>query len=165
MSGDTQRIHFIVGEEVGQARCAGVHLSAAKGFFVDDFIDCHLDERRPPKVGGAFLLDEDRVIAGPWCVGTASRIGAKRHRYGGDAHLRKLREVTEARAALNEQVSLTRQVSTGRLIEIDDGQTVLLGNLGEPLTFLPGSGVGRTASHGHVGTRDEALDAFDRADA
>jgi hypothetical protein len=142
-----------------------VHLGAAERLLVDDLVDRHLHERRSAEVGGAALLDEHRVVAHAWGVGTAGGVRTERHRDRRDAHLGELRQVLEAGTTLDEQVGLAGQVGAGGLVEHDHRQPVLPGDLVEPRPLLPRRRVARAAAVGHVGTADRALDALDDADA
>jgi hypothetical protein len=68
------RVELVLGEVVGQATRARVHLGAAERLLVDLLVDGHLHERRAAEVGGAALLDEDRVVAHAGHVGAAGRV-------------------------------------------------------------------------------------------
>ena len=141
-----------------------VHLGPAERLLVDDLVDRHLHERRPAEIGRAAALDEHRVVAHPRRVGAAGGVRPERDGDGRDAHLRHLREVAEARPALDEQVGLAGQVGAGRLVEQDQREPVLLDDLVEALLLAPARRVGRSAAVRHVGAADRHQRVLDDAD-
>ena len=141
-----------------------VHLGPAEGLLVDDLVDRHLHERWPAEIGRAAALDEHGVVAHPRRVRAAGGVRSERNGDGRDAHLRHLREIAEAGAALDEQVGLAGQVGAGRLVEQDQREPVLLDDLVEALLLAPARRVRRSAAVGHVGAADRHQRVLDDTD-
>ena len=126
---DGQRVHVVLGQVVGHARQARVHVAAAQVFGADDLADGGLHQRRAGQEDRALLLDDDGLVAHGRHVGAAGGARAHHHRDLRDALRRHVGLVVEDAAevlAVGEHVVLVRQVGAAAVDQVDAGQAVLL---------------------------------------
>ena len=77
MARDLERVLVVVGEVVGDAGLAAVHLGAAQLFGADDFAGCRLHQRRAAEEDRALVPHDDALVRHRRHVGAAR--GARAH--------------------------------------------------------------------------------------
>ena len=182
----TDGVHLVIGEVLGQAGHLGVLLRATDRLGVGDFAGGHLHQRWAGEEGIGLLLDEDVVIAQTRLVRPTSGRRAEGDTHRRDLHLRELDHLVEESTGLREMgrhnggtdrpvrvVVVLRRVSfaagteiaTGGLDETDVRNAVVAGDLECSHPLLGGIGRERTGGDRRVVAHDHALDAGDDADA
>ena len=164
----SQRVGVVLGEVVGDARVARVHVAAAQLLGRDVLAGRGLHERRAAQEDRAGLLDDDRLVAHRRHVGAAGRARAHHHRDLGDALRRHARLVEEDAAevlAVGEDLGLQRQEGAARVDEIDARQPVLERDLLGPQVLLHRQRIVGAALDRRVVGDDQDLAAGDAADA
>ena len=155
---------LVLGEVVGQAGGARVHLGAAERLVVGLLAGRHLHQRRAAQEHLGLLLDHHGVVAHAGDVGAAGRRVAEDQRDRRLLGRGAARDVAEQLAARDEDLLLRRQVRAARLDQRDRRQPVLLGDLAGAEDLLDRPRVAGPALHGRVVGGDHALDALDDAD-
>ena len=125
---DLQRMAVVLGEVVGHAGNAGVHVGAAQRFGIDHFAGRGLHQRRTAEEDRALFLDDDALVAHRRHVGAAG--GATAHHHGDlrdvlRAHPRLVVEDAAEVFAVREDLVLQRQEGAAGIDQIDAGQAVL----------------------------------------
>ena len=165
---DRQRMAIVVGEVVGDAREARVHVAAAELLGADDLADRRLHQRRPAEEDRALVLDDDRLVAHRRHVGAARR--ARAHDDGdlGDplrAHVGLVEEDPAEVLAIGEDLVLARQERAAGVDEVEARQAVLQRDLLRAQVLLHRHRVVGAALHRRVVGDDHAFLAVDAADA
>ena len=182
----TDGVHLVVSEVLGQAGDLGVLLRAANRLGVGDLTGGHLHQRRAGEEGIGLLLDEDVVIAQTRLVRPASGRRAEGDTHRRDLHLGEFDHLVKESTGLREMcwhnggtdrpvwvVVVLRLVSfaagteiaTGGLDETDVRDAVVAGDLECPHPLLGGVGRERTGGDRRIVAHDHALDTGDDADA
>ena len=157
----------VVGEVVGHAREARVHVGAAEVLGADLFACGGLHERRTAEKDRAGALDDDRLVRHRRHVGAAGGARAHDDRDLRDALGRHARLVEEDAAevlAIGEHLRLQRQEGAARVHEVHAGQTVLERHLLRAQVLLHRDRVVRAALHRGVVRDDHDLAARHAAD-
>ena len=158
----------VLGEVVGDAGDARVHVGAAQLLGADLLAGRGLDQGRPAQEDRALLLDDDRLVGHRRHVGAARGARAHDHRDLRDAGGRHGRLVVEDPpevVAIGEHLVLVGQIGAARIDQIDARQPVLPGDvLGAQVLLHRDRVVGAALDRGVVGD-DHALAAHDPADA
>ena len=142
-----------------------MHLCATKTFVVALLTGSHLHQRRPAEEDLRPPLDHHDVVAHPRHICAArSRVTED------DGHLRVAKrgcsgDVAKSAATGDEDLALRWKVGATRLGEADYRQPILARNLGGTLTLAQRVRIGRTTALCRIVPADDALDAFDDADA
>ena len=158
----------VLGEVVGDARDAGVHVGAAQLLGAHLLAGRGFHQRRPAEKDRALLLDDDRLVGHRRHVGAAR--GARAHDHGDlrDARGRHGRLVVEDPpevVAVGEHLVLARQIGAAGIDQIDARQPVLPRDVLRAQVLLDRDRVvGAALDRGVVGD-DHALAAHDPADA
>ena len=158
----------VVGQVVGHAGEAGVHIAAAEVLGRHHFAGGGLHQGRAAQEDGALVLHDDGFIAHGRHIGAACRARAHHHRNLRNALGRKIGLVEEDAAeviAVGENFVLVRQVGAAAVHQVDARQAVLLRDLLRPQVLLDGERVVGAALHGGVVADHHALHACDPADA
>ena len=158
----------VLGQMVGHAREAGVHVAAAQVLGRDHLAGGGLHQRRAAQEDGALLAHDDGLVAHRRHVGAAGGARAHHHRDLRDAHRRHRRLVVEDAAevvAVREDLVLQRQEGAAGVDQIDAWQMVLQRDLLGAQVLLDRHGIVGAALHGGVVGDDQALHALDPADA
>ena len=127
-----QCVLVVVGELIGDAGDARVHVAAAERFRVDDFAGRRAHQRRAAEEDRALFLDDDRFVA--HCRHVSAAGGARSHhhrelRYAGRREARLVVEDAAEVIAVREDLVLQRQERAARIDEVDAGQVILSGDL------------------------------------
>jgi hypothetical protein len=163
-----QRVGVVLGQVVGHAGDAGVHVAAAQVFGAHHLAGGGLHQRRAAQEDGALVLDDDGLVAHRRHVGAAG--GARAHHHGDlrDAlgrHVGLVEEDAAEVVAVGEDLVLLGQEGAAGIHQVDARQAVLLGDLLGAQVLLHRHRVVGAALHGGVVGDDHALDAADPADA
>jgi hypothetical protein len=106
-------VQVVLGQVVGHAGQAGVHVAAAQVFGGDDFAGGGLHQRRAAQEDGALVLDDDGLVAHGRHVGAAGRARTHHHRDLRDAlraHVGLVVEDAAEVVAVGEHLVLVGQV-------------------------------------------------------
>ena len=128
LAGDRQRMAVVVGEVVGDAGGARVHVAAAQVLGGHDLAGGGLHQRRAAQEDGPLVLHDDRLVAHRRHVGAAGRARAHHHRDLRDALRGEVGLVVEDAAEVllvREDLVLQRQEGAAGIDEVDAGQAVL----------------------------------------
>ncbi len=171
---DGDRMAVVLGQMVGDAADAAVHLAAAQGFNVNLFLGGGIHQFGPGEEHRALIAHNHRLVAQRRQIGAA---GGGRPMHGrdlGDALGRHADLVVENGAELaivGKYMRLLRQVGAARLHHGDAGQPVLPGeHLGPHMLFGSDAVVGAAldrgiVDHQHAGAPAYQPDAGDDAAA
>jgi hypothetical protein len=162
---DANRVGLVHREVVGESGAARVHVGAAERFVIRLLAGGHPDQRRPGEEDLGVLGDHHHVVAHTGDVRPAGGRIAEYERDRRDPCRGQAGEVAEQLSARDEDLFLRRQISTARLDQPDDRQSVLERDLVRAQHLLQRVGIRRAAAHGRVGAVDHALDAVHHADA
>jgi len=157
-------VALVDGQEVGQARRAGVHLGAAEGLLLGVLPGGHLHQRRAAEEHLGLAPDHDRVVAHAGDVGAAGGGVAEHQRHRRDAGRRQPGQVPEQGAAGQEDLGLAGEVGAARFHEVDEWEPVAAGDLEGPEQLLEAVGVDGPAPHGGVVGGHDALHPGDDTD-
>ncbi len=125
-------------------------------------------ERRSAKEDRSVAFDDDRFVAHRGHVRAARGARAHHRRDLRNPFARHARLIVEDAAeviAIRENVGLQRKKRAARIDQIDARQMILLGDLLRAQMFLHGHRIVRAAFDGRVVRDDDAVLAFDDADA
>ena len=165
---DLQRVGVVVGQVVGHAADARVHVAAAQFLGRHLFAGGRLDQRRPAQEDRALLLDDDHFVAHRRHVGAAGGARSEHRaqlRDAQGAHPRLVVEDAPEVLAVGEHLGLQRQEGAAGVHQVDAGQAVLAGDLLRAQVLLDGQRVvGAALDRGVVG-HDHHLAAVHPADA
>ena len=165
---DVQGVVVVLGEMVGHAGDARVHIGAAEVLGADHLAGGGLHQRRAAEEDGALVPDDDRLVRHGRHIGAAGGARAHHHRHLRDARGRHVGLVEEDAAevlAIGKHLVLRRQVGAARIHQVDAGQAVLRGDLLRAQVLLHRDGEVAAALHRGVVGDDHALDALHAADA
>jgi hypothetical protein len=157
-----------LGQVVGDAADAAVHVAAAQGFDIDHFLGRRIHQLRPAEEHRTLIAHDHRLVAQRRQVGAAGRGRAMHGRDLRDALARHADLVVEDRAELpvvGKDEGLLRQVGAARLDHGDARQPVLPGEHLRPHMLLRGDAVVGAALHRGVVDHQHARPAADQADA
>ena len=165
---DRERVAVVVGEVVGDAGKARVHVAAAELLGRDDLADGRLHQRRAAEEDRALVLDDDGLVAHRRHVGAAGGARAHHDRDLGDAlraHVGLVEEDPAEVLAVGKHVVLARQEGAAGIDEVDAGQAVLQRDLLRAQMLLHRHRVVGAALHRRVVGDDHAFLPVDAADA
>jgi hypothetical protein len=151
----------VLGQVVGHAGDARVHVAAAEVLGADHLAGGRLHQRRAAEEDGALVLDDDQSRRHRRHVGAAGGARAHHHRDLRDALRRHVGLVVEDAAevvAVGEDLVLLRQEGAAGVDQVDAGQAVLLRDLLRAQVLLHRHRVVGAALHGGVVGDDHALD-------
>ncbi len=157
-----ERFGLCLGQVVGHAADARVHVAPAQIFGRDLLAGGRLHQRRPGQEDGAVALDDDRLVGHSRDVGPA---GGARAEHGGDLgdalrrHAGDVVEDTAEVVAVGEDIGLKVQERAARIDQIDRRQAVLLGDGLRPQVLLDCLGEVCPALDRRVVGDDHAIDA------
>ena len=158
----------ILGEIVGDAGLAAVHVGAAELLGRHHLADRGLHQRRPAEENGALVLHDHGLVRHRRHIGAAGGAGAE---HGGDLrnagrrHLRLVVEDATEVIAVREDLILQRQERAAGIDQIDARQAIVARDLLRPQVLLHRDGIiGATLDCGVVGD-DHAIAPAHLADA
>jgi hypothetical protein len=158
----------VVGEVVGDARDARVHVAAAERLVIDLLPDGGFDERWAGEIDRPLFLDDDRLVAHRRHVSAARRARPHHHRNLRDAARRELRLVIENPPkviAVGEHLILQRQESAAGIHEVDARKAVLERDFLRTQVLLDGQRVVSAAFYGRIVRENHAADASNGSDS
>ena len=118
----------VIGQMIGHARQAGVHIAAAQVFGGDHFTCGGFHQGRASEEDGALVLDDDGFVAHGGHIGATRRARAHDHgdlRNARCAHIGLVVEDAAKVITVREHLVLIGQVRATRVHQIDAGQAVL----------------------------------------
>ena len=163
-----QGVCIVLGQMIGHAADARVHVRPAQIFGRDDFPRRRLHQRRPGQKNGTLLLDDDRLVRHRGHIGAARGAGAHHRGDLRDARRRHGRLVVEyppEMLAVGEHVILLGQVRAAGIHQIDAGQVVLPGDFLGTQMLLHRDRKIRPPLDRRIVRHDHAFPARDPADA
>ena len=154
---EAEGVALVGGQEVGQARGAGVHGRAAELLLVGVLVDGHLDQRWTAEEDLGLVGHQDGVVAQAGHVGAAGGGRAEHQGDGRDAGRRQPGQALEGGAAGHEDLGLAGQVGAAGLGQVDQGQPVRRRDLLGPQALGHGGRARGAAPHRGVVGADHAL--------
>ena len=153
---------------IGDPGLPGVHIGPAEVLCAHHLARRRLYQRWTAEEDGALVAHNDRLVAHSRHVGTAR--GARPHHYrnlrnAGTGHVRLVVEDAAEMLAIGKDVVLQWQKRAARVNEVDAREIVLPSHLLCAQVLLNRDGVISASLHGCVIGDDNALAAFDAADA
>ena len=165
-AGQLERVRLVLGEVLGHAAEARVHVGAAEVLCGDDLAGRGLHHRRAAEEDRAVALHDDALVAHRRHVGAAGRARAEHARHLRDPARRHLRLVEEDPAevvAVREHLVLQRQERAAGVDQVDARQVVLERDLLRPDVLLDRHREVGAALHGRVVGDDHHLAPLDQA--
>ena len=156
----------VLGEVIGNARDARVHVGAAEFFRRHDLASRGLHERRSRQENRP-ARDDHRFVGHRRNVRAARR--ARTHhrgdlRYSLARHARLVEKNTPEMVAVGKNLVLLRQERAARIDQVYTSEVILLGDLLRAQMLLDRQRVVRAAFDGRVVCDHDAAPAFDRCD-
>ena len=163
-----QGMGIVVGQMVGHARQAGVHIATTQIFSGHDFANGSLDQRRAAQEDGALVFHDDGLVAHGRHIGAAR--GATAHDHGNlrdalGAHIGLVVEDAAKVLLIGKHVVLVGQIRAARVDQVNARQVVLLGNLLGPQMLFHGHGVISAALDSGVIANNHTIHATDPTQA
>jgi len=168
VAGQCQRVGVVLGQVVGHARQARVHITAAQVFGAHHLTRGGLHQGGATQKDGALVFDDDGFIAHGRHIGTAGRAAAHHHgnlRNALRTHIGLVEEDAAKVLAVGEHIVLVGQVGTAGIHQINTGQVVLLGNFLCTQMLFDRYGVVGTAFDGGIVAHHHAVHATDPPNA
>ena len=161
-------MRVVLGEVVGDAGKARVHVGTAELLRRDFLAGRGFDEGRAAEKDGAGSVDDDRFIRHRRDVGAAGRARAHDHGNLGDpggGHARLVEENPAEMIAIGEDLRLEREKRAARIDQVDARQPVFERDLLGADVLLHGDRVVGAALHRRVVGDDDDFTARDAPDA
>ncbi len=167
LADDRERVRVVVGEVIGDARNARVHVAAAELFGGHLLAGRRLHKRRSAEKDRSVALDDHRFVAHGRNVRAAG--GARAHdcrdlRNALTRHARLIVENPSEVLAVGEHVGLQRQERAAGIDQVNARQMILLGDLLRAQMLLDGHRIVRAALDRRVVGDDDAVLPFHDAD-
>ena len=163
-----QCVVIVIGEVVGDAGHACMHIGAAEIFSADLFARRRSDQRRSREKDRALVADDDGLVGHRRHVRAAG--GARAHhagdlRHAGGGHVRLVVENPPEMIAVGKHFVLARQMRAARVDEIDARQAILECDFLRAQMLLHGQREVGAAFHGRIVGDDHAAHAVYCRDA
>jgi hypothetical protein len=159
-------VQIVLGQMVGHARQARVHIAAAQVFGAHHLAGGGFHQRRATEEDGALVAHDDGLVAHRGHVGATRRARAHHHRNLRDRRPAQIGLVVEDAAemlAIREHLVLVGQVGAAGVDQVDAGQPVLRRDLLRAQVLLHREREVRAAFHRGVVAHDHAFHAADAA--